>query len=96
MGGVLILQANSVDPRDVTWEIIDPQFRVHFWHQEDSSNPQSSWVSDEWELSGADVTDVLGWAEKHAVGRSFSVYVVLSRGDGLGSIRIAGIDPTAS
>jgi hypothetical protein len=77
-----------VDPRDETWEVDLPLYRVYFWDAEASS--------DEYELSGAeDVAEVLRWAESDRDGRSFTMYACIPR-DGLGLVRVAGADPTRS
>jgi hypothetical protein len=88
------MQIHLVDPRDIAWEVTDPRYRVLFWRQYDPGNPQSGYASEAWELTGGDVTEVLEWADKHAAGRSFTVYAVFSDACALGSVQLAGMDPT--
>ena len=84
------MDIRSVDPRDQTWELDQPRYRVYF-HDADGA-------SDEYELHGGDVVDVLTWAQAQAqaqrAGRSFVVYVCVP-GDGLGLVRLQGSDPNA-
>lgn len=85
------MQAIPVDPRDQRWESGGPSYRVHFWEP-----AGDGWRSEEWELSQADVDEVLAWASARAGGRSMSVWVAHRDSDGLGLIRLAGIDATAA
>ena len=78
------MDIRSVDPRDQTWELDQPRYRVYF-HDADGA-------SDEYELHGGDVVDVLTWAQAQRAGRSFVVYVCVP-GDGLGLVRLQGSDP---
>ncbi|MGY1838584.1 MULTISPECIES: hypothetical protein [unclassified Modestobacter] len=52
------MDVRGVDPRDVSWEVDAPRYRVYLW----SAGP-GAW-SDEYELSGAgvDAAAVLAWA----------------------------------
>ena len=60
-----------------------PSYRVYFWQPG---------VTDEWELEGADVDEVLRWAADNACGRRYSVYACVSGGEGRGLIRLLGSD----
>jgi hypothetical protein len=84
---MLRMHATSVDPRDQTWEVDRPSYRVYF-HNADGA-------SDEYEVSGADVDEVFAWAEKHRGPRTFVLYACVAL-DGLGLLRLAGTDPNAS
>ena len=77
----------QVDPRDQQWENDGPAYRVYFW--------TGSSCCDAWRLTETDVDGVLACADEHANGRTTSVWVVHSDGNGLGLIRLAGVDPTA-
>src|SRR5689334_21352421 len=90
----LVVRAMPVDPRDERWASHSPAYRVYFW-QPVGPGEQSAWRSDEWELTEADVDEVLAWADAHADGRAMSAWVVHRDADGVGLIRLAGIDPTA-
>ena len=76
----------SIDPRDETWEVYDPAYRVHFW--------DSNAALDAWELVGCDVEDALAWAQKSAGTRTFTLYSVVKQPSEVGLIRLLGTDPT--
>jgi hypothetical protein len=78
------MDASSVDPRDVTWEIDRPRYRVYF-HAANGS-------SDEYEVDSADVAEVLRWAEATKADRAFVLYACVPR-EGLGLLRLEGSDP---
>jgi hypothetical protein len=78
------MQTVGVDPRDETWELADPRYRVYFW---------AGTASDEWKVSGADVHEVLAWAEANRGDRTYTLYACVPQ-DGLGLVRLAGEDPT--
>jgi hypothetical protein len=78
------METRGVDPRDETWEIKQPRYRVHFH--------DSHGASDEYEVEGADVAEMLAWAEATRGHRTFVLYVCVPR-DGLGLLRLHGSDP---
>ena len=85
------MKASQVDPRDVTWEVDRPTYRVYFWTHDGSA-------CDEWRLTDAtNVHDILAWADER-VGeqRSYQVFVEVSAESGLGLLRLSGADPTSS
>jgi hypothetical protein len=57
-------------------------------------------TSDEYEITGSDVHEVIQWADDHATGRTYSLWVCVPEGTddrlGLNLVRLAGWDPTAS
>jgi hypothetical protein len=77
----------AVDPRDETWAVDRPRYRVYF-HEVNGT-------SDEYEVTGADVDEVIAWAEKQAGQRTYVLYVCVPA-NGLGLVRLAGADPNAS
>jgi hypothetical protein len=79
------MQTMGVDPRDQTGELEDPRYRVYFW---------AGTASDEWEISGADVQEVLARAEANRGDRTYTLYACVPEKDGLGLVRLAGEDPT--
>lgn len=91
----MALQARSVDPRDVNVEVDTPTFRVYFWR----SAP--SLACREFEVTGADVDEVIEWAEAtKAAGETYELGVLtpvagMQDGDVL-LTRIKGTDPTRS
>ena len=78
--------ARPVDPRDQTSEIDDPAYRVYFW---------AGSACDEWELTEADLDEVLAWVAQNSRGRTHSLWVVRRHGPGRELIRLRGIDPPA-
>jgi hypothetical protein len=85
------MKATRVDPRDVTWEVDHPTYRVYFWTQDGSA-------CDEWRVTdAANIHDVLAWADER-VGeqRSYQVFVEASAGSELGLLRLRGTDPTST
>jgi hypothetical protein len=79
------VNVTGIDPRDERWGVDTPAYRVYFH--------DARGTSDEYELTGADVTEVLAWAETERRGRTYVAYVCTTGRDGLGLIRLAGADP---
>lgn len=79
------MEIRGVDPRDQTWEISNPTYRVYF-HDSDGA-------SDEYEVDGGGVDEVIAWAEAHRRGRTFVLYACVPHDGGLGLLRLAGSDP---
>lgn len=82
------MRARPVDPQDQITEVDDPAYRVYFW--------TGCSVCDEWELTDADLDEVLAWVRQNANGRTHSLWVVLYREPEVELVRLRGIDPTAS
>lgn len=78
--------ATSIDPRDETWEVYDPAYRVYFW--------DSTSACDSWELVGCNGEQALQWARDSADDRTFTLYAVVKQSDDVGLIRLLGSDPT--
>ncbi|MEU7428951.1 hypothetical protein [Streptomyces sp. NPDC040750] len=82
----------TVDPRDTTWEQDHAVYRVYFW--DTASNH-----SHEYQVSDADIDEVLTWVRREADSRgwSYTVYVEVSDGGQPGLVRICGVigDPFA-
>jgi hypothetical protein len=89
------MRVHSVDPRDTRWEVDRPSYRVYFWRRQ-SDRPDSGWASEEWQIDGADVGEVLAWADTDQARRAYTLYVRCESNDGPGLIRLAGTDPTAA
>lgn len=90
------MHARPIDPRDQRWESGGPAYRVFFWSELSGTDPDPGWQSDEWELSGADIDEVVTWVCDHAAGRRASLWVVTRSGTDVTHSRLAGSDPTAS
>ena len=81
------VNVDPVDPRDQAEEVDEPRYRVYFWQGIDS---------DEYEITGADVHEVLDFADRQAAGRTYSLWVCLpARNNGVNLVRLAGWDPPA-
>lgn len=85
---MVIVDVAPVDPRDQSWEVDEPAYRVYF-------ASRSGAVTDEYELTGADVSEVLAWAEENRGSRTYILYVCVRSPNGLGLIRLEGSDPNA-
>ncbi|WP_446666950.1 hypothetical protein [Flexivirga sp. B27] len=80
------MEVIGVDPRDQTWEVDPPKYRVYF-HSD-------SGVSDEYELAGVDIDAVMAWAHINRADRTFVVYACVPDGESnVGLVRLAGYDP---
>lgn len=75
---------SSVDPRDQTWEVTHPRYRVYFH--------DAHGAAEELEVTGADVSEILGWAETERRGRTYVLYVCAPL-NGLGLVLLQGSDP---
>ena len=102
IGDPACVRIRPIDPRDETWGVDDPDYRVYFWSRPPGPPeiPIDSvmWVCEEYEISGApDVDAVLDWA-RATVGpdRLFTMYVVVKSGTDVGLVRLRGVDPTAN
>ncbi|WP_030677377.1 hypothetical protein, partial [Streptomyces sp. NRRL B-1347] len=86
------MHVRGVDPRDTTWEHDDATYRVYFWDR-------SAQASDEYEVTDADVEDVLTWARTKAeeTGSAYTLYVSVTDQGKPGLIRLSGAqgDPFA-
>lgn len=92
-----MLRAERTDPRDQTLEYDEPSYRVFFWSVLDATRSDSGWLSDVWELFGADIDEVLAWVQQHSDGRRASLWAVArSGGNEVEHTRLAGTDPTAT
>ena len=90
------MQVRSVDPRDISVEIDSPSYRVYFWKRQgqDKQAANTGYECEEYELSDADVEEVLSWAKSKGKGHSHvCVYAVFTDGEGSGLIRLTGEGP---
>jgi len=78
----------GVDPRDQVEQVDEPRYRVYFWQDG---------ASDEYQLTGADVHDVVAWADRNAAGRTYSLSACLPVPglEVVKLVRLAGWDPPA-
>ncbi|MFJ8677701.1 hypothetical protein [Streptomyces sp. NPDC093589] len=86
------MRVREVDPHDTTWEQDDATYRAYFWDR-------SARASDEYEVTGADVEDVLAWARAKAAeaGSTYTLYVRVADEGRPGLVRLSGVagDPFA-
>ena len=97
-GRVADVRIVQVDERDNNWEFHDPRFRVYLHGSGESST--HGWT-DTYDITGADVLQVIDWAQKQA-GDSLTYAVALvwddkakeerNPGHGRGLIWLVGID----
>jgi hypothetical protein len=90
------VDVRPVDPRDASWEINQPAYRVYFWRRV----PQPiglpmGFAAEEFEVTGADVRETIAWAEATAGSdRTYTLYAIAQLAEGeLGLLRLAGADP---
>ena len=81
----LTMDAIGIDPRDQTWEVSAPKYRVYFF---------DGTASDEFELQALDVVEALAWAEENRGRRTYALYACVPFG-GTGLVLLAGADPNA-
>lgn len=79
------MRAQPIDPRDQTSQVDDPGYRVHFWADDGRAK-------EEWDLSEADLDEVLSWIPSHARGRSHSLWAVTRSAGTVCLIRLRGIE----
>lgn len=79
------MKAVPIDPRDQTSQLDDPTYRVYFWSADGSAK-------EEWELSEADLGEVLDWVATSSGGRRHSLWAVISTMINVTLIRLEGID----
>jgi|SRR5450755_2376449 hypothetical protein len=84
------MRAHPVDPRDIQWEEDITTYRVYFWQQ----GTTGGWISDEWEIEDADISQVLNWATDKANDRSFVLYAKTGNDESPGLLTLFGTDPT--
>ena len=80
------MDARPIDPRDETWEVRAPRYRVYFF---------DGTASDEFELDAHDVVEALAWAEDHRGRRTYALYACAPI-NGMGLVLLAGADPNAA
>ncbi|WP_152970323.1 hypothetical protein [Frigoribacterium sp. RIT-PI-h] len=79
------MKAVPIDPRDQTSQLDDPTYRVYFWSADGAAK-------EEWELSEADLGEVLDWVATSSGGRRHSLWAVTSTMINVTLIRLEGID----
>lgn len=94
-----MVRVRSVDPRDICWEDDEPAFRVTFWKKlpspVDGELLYVGYQSREYEVSDAEVLEVVAWATGEAeVAETWTLHVLARSPNGeLGQVRLAGVDP---
>jgi|SRR6478735_3686679 len=85
----------AVDERDSGWERHDPRFRVYL--QGGSMHAGREWTGGTtatFDVTGADLLQVIDWAERTAAGRStYAIALVVDEADGgRGLVWLVGLD----
>ena len=78
------MHVESIDPRDTRWEFQSPTYRLYFC---------TDGGTEEYEITGADVPEILTWAEEEArkSGRNYVLYVRVEHpSHGPGLLRLSG------
>jgi hypothetical protein len=88
------MNIRKVDPRDSTFEVDQPRYRIDFWRLQGGRS--GAWESESYELEDTDVAEAIAWADAHSKGRVFVLYAAFSSQEGLGIVRLLGSDPTAN
>ena len=92
------MHVRLVDPRDTGWEVNEPVFRVYFWRELETpvDGAEQAYASDEYEVTDADVREVISWADQQSAGRTYTLHVLVPHPwpEELGLINLAGNDPT--
>jgi hypothetical protein len=92
------MQIVQVDEHDSGWELSKPRFRVYLHGSAESST--SGWT-DTYDITGADVIQVIDWAQRQAAtSLTYAVALVydnqsreqLNPGNGRGLVWLAGMD----
>ncbi|WP_413320678.1 hypothetical protein AA0Z99_06745 [Agrococcus sp. 1P02AA] len=80
------MRSFPIDPRDASGLHDAPEYRVHFWSDDGSS--------DEWQLVECEVDTAISWAYEHAGGRRYSLFAVVpsSLDQGVDLVRLLGWD----
>ncbi|MDT5264359.1 MAG: hypothetical protein QOI90_985 [Mycobacterium sp.] len=78
------MDIRAVDTRDQTWEISQPKYRVYF--QDENG------ATDEYKVEGAEVAEVMAWAEAQRNGRTIALYACVPH-CGLGLLRVQAVTP---
>jgi hypothetical protein len=88
-GAIGRVKAIPVDLRDQVEEVDEPFYRVYVWGRDGTSH--------EFEITGADIHEVLAWADRNVKGRTYPLWVAVpGRPDqGVSLVRLAGWDPPA-
>jgi hypothetical protein len=87
------LDAREVDPRDGRWEVWNPKYRVFFWGR----FAGGGWSERVLEVSDADITSVLAWADQEIQdSETYQVFAVVRHGGEIGLVRLLGEDPPRS
>jgi hypothetical protein len=90
------VDVRPADPRDTTWEVDEPGYRVYFWRPvpQPIGLPRG-FASEEFEVTGSDVQEVIAWAEATAGSdRIYTLYALVRCPEGeIGLVRLAGADP---
>src|SRR4051794_39346 len=93
------MKTAPVDPRDTCWEVDFPTYRVFIWSPIPGPAPvppfAQAWRSAEYDVTEADIEEVLAWAREQAPSDGTFTVWVLGQDDGVrGLYRIAGCEPT--
>lgn len=93
------MQVRPIDPRDIAQHISKSTYRVYFFERmaptSGDPNEADGLVSEEYELSDADVPEVIKWAEGQVgLQRTYVIYLVVQQDGAKSLARLVGVDLT--
>lgn len=103
------VNVRAADERTSTWEVDQPTYRVFFWERgfgpPDVPRENVGYGCQTYDVSEVtDVFEVIAWATANSgarkgviypgADRTFALYVVVTNGGRLGTVHLAGVDPT--
>jgi hypothetical protein len=99
MGQAGAVRVVPVDPRDTTWEVDEPVYRVLTWSPLPApaglDGAQAAWSCEEHDIFDAEVDEVLAWARHQArPDQLVTVFARVPSPEGPGLVRLTGWDPT--
>jgi hypothetical protein len=93
------MHARQIDPRNVAWEKEQRTYRVYFQQLDDEYGPGKGKVSEEWEITDADLSQVLTWISDHSRNLPFTLYAYIADDKEPGLLHLmtrAGAQPGSS
>lgn len=93
------MRVRPIDPRDIAQHISRSTYRVYFFERmvpiSGDPNEADGLVSEEYELSDADVPEVIEWAEGEVgLQRTYVIYLVVQQDGAKSLARLVGVDLT--
>lgn len=85
--------AELVDPRDISWEVDEPEFRVLLYYPSlDQATAETGFSTAMYRLNGCSVSEAVAWARSQQSG-GYVLYVIVRSEKRVGAVRLEGVDP---